>query len=281
MRMSRSAAALAVGFLVASITITPASHDFGDVAVNASVAKDFLVGGVANRDSALAILTGPDATQWIIQDGAERCWVNLQDSIPCSFNLSFWPKSLGPKTATLVVRDYHGNRVTAQLKGKGVQALCEMKVVFCNYAHLYSGVFKWDDVLRAPKASTVIAVEAKVDSGRVSCNGTETLTDEGGSRVLTSNGNGLIAVEFKVDDTMRQVYNITVACPSPGDADTPSQRAELGHFDQQSYDQRTTAAGVPVAPGVDVIGDNSYESGTDPVNNVTGRVTVTWNLKRQ
>src|SRR6476659_4021745 len=83
---------------------------------------------------------GPDANQWILSDIANRCSVDVQDSIPCSFELRFWPQSLGPKTATLVVRDYHGNRVTAQLKGKGVQALCEMKVVSCKRASVRRGV---------------------------------------------------------------------------------------------------------------------------------------------
>ncbi len=282
MRMSRSAAALTVGFLVSSITITPASRDYGDVAVNGTTTKTFVVGGLATRDSALAIVTGPDARQWIIQASTNLCRVDPQDPDPCSFEVSFNPNSTGPKTATLVVRDFRGGRVTAQLKGKGVVALCEMKVVFCNYAHLYTGVFKWNSVLTAPKSSTIIAVQADVVGGRVTCNGSETLTEDGVSRVLKVQGNGLIAVEFKVDDTNSKVYNITVACPSPGDAGNPSQPAELGHFDQQSYDQRKTSAGVDVAPGVDLIGTNDYEDGaSDAANGVNGRVTVSWSLKRQ
>jgi hypothetical protein len=278
-RLSRSTAALSAVFAAFTLTITPTSHDYGEVAVNAQTSKDFVVAGVANGDSALAILTGPDANQWKLQ-GWSVCH-KLDSQAKCSFEVDFWPKSVGPKTAALVVRDSYGNRVTAQLKGKAVQPICESKVVFCNYAHLYKGVFSWNDALRGGNSSTVIVMQADIDGLSVKCNGTETITGQGTTQVLTSNGSGLVAVEFKVDDTMRQVYNITVACPSPGNADTPSQRAELGHFDQQTYDQQTTNAGVPVTPGVDLIGSSSYENpANDPVNGVTGTVTVKWNLKR-
>lgn len=280
--MSRSVAALSVAFLGFTITVTPASHDWGDVAVNANVDKDFAVAGIANKDSALATVTGTDANQFIMQGGNDRCEVDTANGFQCSFSVTFWPKSIGPKTATLVVRDYHGSRVSVPLKGRGVQPVCESKVVLCNYAHLYKGIFSWNDVLRGAKSSTVIAVTANIDGLKVVCSGTQTITEEGVARVWTSNGSGLVAVEFKEDDTMRKVYNITVACPSPGNADTPSERAELGHFDQQSYEQRTTAAGGPIVPGVDLVGSSSEENpANDPVNGITGTVTVKWNLKKK
>ena len=164
----------------------------------------------------------------------------------------------------------------------GVDPDCVMKVVACNYAHLYSGVFSWNSVLKAPNSSTVIVMQADIDGLRVTCSGTETVTDNGVSHVMKSQGNGLVAVEFKNDEDKRPVYNITVACPSPGDADTPSQPAELGHFDQQTYDQLTTAAGGPISPGVDLIGSSTYPNpDNDAVNGVTGDVVVKWSLKHK
>jgi hypothetical protein len=161
-------------------------------------------------------------------------------------------------------------------------ATCEPKVVFCNYAHLYSGGFSWNDSLKGAKSSTFIAMRADIDGLRVACNGTETMTDEGGTKVLKSQGTGLVAVEFKDDENQRPAYNITVACPSPGDAETPSQPAELGHFDQQTYDQLKTSGGPRIIPGVALIGSSRYENpAADSVNGVTGTVTVTWNLKRK
>lgn len=299
MRVSRSAVALAVGFVAASITITPTSHDFGNVAVNGVAFKAFPVGGLRATDSATGSLTGPDADQFIIgpssQGGvrSELCRVDLADAQTCGFDVLFSPKSKGPKSATLVVKDFRGGRATAALKGNGVEAVCEMKVVSCNYAHLYSGVFSWNDGLQAAGSSTSIVMQADIDGLNVACNGTETIRDEGGSHVLISKGSGLVAVEFKTDDENRSVYNITVACPTPGNSDNPSQRAELGHFDQQTYDQLKTKAGPPkipnventlidVTPGVDLIGTTSYPNpGVDAVNGVTGTVVVTWKLKRK
>jgi len=193
----------------------------------------------------------------------------------------------------LVVKDFRGGRATAALKGNGVRALCENKVVSCNYAHLYSGVFSWNDGLQGAGSSTSIVMQADIDGLNVACNGTETIRDEGGSHVLVSKGSGLVAVEFKVDDENRKVYNITVACPSPGNSDKPSQRAELGHFDQQTYEQLKTKAGPPIVPkgentlidftpGVDLIGTTSYPNpGVDQLNGVTGTVVVTWKLTRK
>lgn len=154
--------------------------------------------------------------------------------------------------------------------------------MFCNYAHLYTGVVRWNSVLRGPTSSTTIAVQVDVVMGRASCNGSETISDvASGSKRGDITGDGLIAVEFKVDDARRQVYNITVACPSPSwratetDAAIPSRPAQLGDYEQQSYDQPAESVGM------DLVGSNSYQDGAaDPVNNVDGTVTVSWSLKR-
>jgi hypothetical protein len=284
-RMSRSAVTLAVAFVAITITVTPSSQDFGDTAISGGhVQKNFAVAGIANRDSASATLTGRDASEWTVMSATMgRCTVDKANGTPCEFVVGFDPTTPGPKTASLIVRDYHGNRVSVPLTGRGVQPICVPKVVFCNYAHLYSGVFSWNYVLRGPGSSSTVIAQADIRGLDVTCNATETIAAKGSdTHVFISKGKGLVAVEFKVDDENRKVYNITVACPTPGNKDTPSQPAELGHFDQQTYDQLKTDSGVVVSPGVDLCGTSSSPAPeADDVNGITGTVVVTWELRRK
>lgn len=289
----------------AAITITPASYDFGEAAVKGMAIARFRVALPGSAAAAAAIrtsvafgtlttsLTGPNAADFYSDDGPivrvlvdpsapyANCISGSQGYV-CTILVSFRPQSLGPKTATLVVTDSLGNRATAQLKGKGVAALCEMKVVFCNYAHLYTGSFRWRTTLSGPASSHTETVDVQVIKGVATCNGAATDSENGQTTTGPITGTGLIAVEFERDDTYRLVYRITVACPSPawpGTPDnprgTPSRPAELGDNEQKSYDQ--PASGF----GIDLIGSSSYPAPeTDSVNGVSGQVDVSWSLKR-
>jgi hypothetical protein len=279
--MKKYSISLAAVLLAFSITVSPTNVDYGNVAVRAITYRTITVGGVPHGDSATATLTGLNAGDWFINGGGNKCLDESKKGYPCAFEIGFMPKSKGPKSAKLVVA-YRGSTASSTLKGIGVDAVCEQKVVLCNYAHLYKGVFSWNEGLRGPNSSTVTVMQADIDGLTVACNGTMTITDEGGTHVFTSNGKGLVAVEFKIDDQERKVYNITVACPSPGNAGKPSQPAELGHFDMQTYDQLHPQRGVPVVEGMDLAGNSSYENpAADALNGVTGQVIVRWNLKRK
>jgi hypothetical protein len=130
---------------------------------------------------------------------------------------------MGQKHATLVVSVGPGNWTSATLEGEAVAALCTNRVVFCNYAHHYSGVVSWRGE----------GGHANVDvvKGVASCNAT---TGDGAG--MTS-GSGLIAVEFGKDDEMPAgFYRITVACPIRYPPE-PARPAELGHDEFGSYKQ--------------------------------------------
>ena len=188
---------------------------------------------------------------------------------------TFSPSPIAPpsqryQVATLVVGAVDGHGAVAGTR----QGQCQMKVVSCNYAHNYSGTFIWSKTLTGSASRNTERVQVEVVRGVASCNGAETDTENG--RTLTGPvvGPGLIAVEFE-----KNIYRITVACPSPDwpatpdAAATPSRPAELGHNDQQSYDQPAPP------PGANLVGSYSNPAPeTDPVNAVTGLVTVSWEL---
>jgi hypothetical protein len=277
-----AAGAIAVGISAYAIVVTPSSHDYGNVAVGGIVPFEFNFtrpGGAAVKDSMVSVeITGADpADFYVAVDCGERPYA------PCP--VSFRPKSFGPKQARLVVKDLSGATAIALLKGKGVRAICEPIVVFCNYAFLYDGTFSWSHVITGPYSKTTIEVTVAILHGRGTCNGSETVAGGGQSTTGGITGTGLVAVEFVTEplkDTSRKaepVYRITVACPTPAypktdDSEaTPSQPAELGHNDQTTYNIK----GVPI--GSDLIGTISYPAPeTDGVNGIGGNVTVTWRL---
>lgn len=231
----------------AALSIAPASHNFGKVAVMGSVQQAFTVtlpSGVARGASLTYAIAGPDAADFILPppagtidpfDPMRPCPPGPQGRA-CSKEVVFWPHGLGPKQATLVVTDNSGNRATAALSGEGVKALCTNTVVWCNYAIHYSGVVSY--------AGEAGHVNVDVVQGVASCNAASP-----GESGLTT-GPGLIGVEFGRDGEMPGgFYRITVACPihytsEPGYPAVPDRPAELGHGEFGSYKQ---PLGMPLA----------------------------------
>jgi hypothetical protein len=297
-RAALGAAILIMGFTAAGITITPASHDFGKWSVNGWVDFDFQVRippGAGPRDTVTQSVTGPDVADFQLNtNSCETFWRTGS----CLSTIIFMPKSLGPKSARLVVSDSRGNSATALLTGTAVAPVCTNRVVFCNYGHFYSGTFNWTSNLTGPGSSASETVSVTVVDGVATCNGSATSTSPpmnnypGRSTKGAVTGTGLFAVEFvrdtvvnptnKANNTSRLVYRVTVACPSPswpatvdGPA-TPSRPAELGDFFQQSYNQPATAVGM------DLVGSISYPAPeVDALNGVNGAVQVNWSLKHK
>ena len=278
--MNRSAAALMVVLAAFTLTISPESNDFGKVTVRSRVRQVFTVSGVIDRTT--ATLTGPNAADFVIQTNQlDATCVDDANSPVCRVDVDFAPRSLGPKAATLVVTSARAGRITAQLRGIGVNPICENKVVFCNYAFLYSGNFDWNTTLRGDGSSTVTDVKVNIINGRAGCVGTQTISDSGGPHVWSVNGTGLVAVEFKLDENRRRVYKISVACPQPYNSSTPQSPAELGLFGQETDDQVYVVTGNSVVPDFDLRGTRSFPAPeADPENGVTGTTTLTWTLRR-
>jgi len=235
-RVSMGLFLLIGGTAAAALTIAPASHDFGKVAVKDFSAQDFtttLPRGAARGTSLSYAITGPDAVDFIYSyigpdptvdpfDPSGPCSAGPQ-GIVCIGQVEFRPQSKGPKRATLEVTDNSGNRATAALRGEAVLALCLATVVWCNYSHHYSGVVSWSD--------GNAGVNVDVVKGVASCNAT-------GESELAS-GPGLIGVEFDQSIEGRSIltfYRITVACPIRYPPE-PARPAELGHGEISSYKQ--------------------------------------------
>ena len=153
---------------------------------------------------------------------------------------------------------------------------CQMKVVSCNYAYLYSGQFSWSNTLNGSASQLNEQVTVGVKNGVADCLGTVRETSNGQTTTGKISGPGLFAVEFERDSANKLVYRITAACPTAAGMGSPAQPAELGHNDRETYQQPATAIGQKVLKG----GSNYPAPETDPVNGVTGTVQVTWNIAR-
>lgn len=153
---------------------------------------------------------------------------------------------------------------------------CQMKVVSCNYAHLYSGQFSWTYTLNGSASQSHEEVTVTVKNGVADCLGTVRETGNGQSTSGKISGPGLFAVEFELDSADKLVYRITAACPTAAGAGSPAQPAELGHHDMETYKQRATVIAQKVLQG----GSSYPAPETDEVNHVTGTVKVSWNITR-
>jgi len=153
---------------------------------------------------------------------------------------------------------------------------CQMKVVSCNYAYLYSGQFSWTNTIKGPTSEFHEQITVGVKNGVADCLGTVRETDNGQTKTGKVSGPGLFAVEFERDSANKLVYRITAACPTAEGMGSPVQRAELGHHDLETYQQRATAIAQKVLQG----GSDYPAPETDPANNVTGTVHVSWNITR-
>lgn len=291
------ASSLILGATTLAITITPISHDYSQVPVSALASQSFRVTLPAATQAGTTLtftIAGADPNDFVSAQAGKTvdpftgCSAGAQ-AITCTDSVGFRPKSLGPKQATLVVTDNHGNRATAALKGIGVAPLCTHTVVPCNYAHYFSGTFGWRSVSSGPGGSDTETVDVNVVNGIALCSGGSTSSAQGRTRTGSINGPGLIGVEFLPDPVHTWVYRITVACPSvawPATADEPataSEPAELGRGEQSSDKQPTGGVGLTLEQAIARLARLQKSitfPGNDPANGVTGSLTISWNLVR-
>jgi hypothetical protein len=218
------------GTAAAALGLAPQYHNFGKVVAGNQKSRSFtttLPPGAPPGTTLTYTITGPDASdfQWSDNNpvdpfGSSHCQAGPQ-GVTCTGEVLFYPRSIGPKRATLAVSDGRGSMTTATLEGEAVAALCTNRVVFCNYALHYSGVVSWSD--------GTSGVNVDVVNGVASCNAS-------GESELTS-GPGLVAVEFgESEDAPSPFYRITAACPTRYPPE-PARPAELGHGEIGSYKQ--------------------------------------------
>lgn len=183
------------------------------------------------------------------------------------------------------------------------QPPCRMDVVTCNYGALYTGTMSWSKLLvlqqQTATSSNLVrrteTVNVTVTRGEAVCSGTlvedrATTGDDPtrGKLRATILGKALFAVEFGKSNGM-DYFLVTVACPSEAGTDSTqnlksllwsgntieSTLPELDGREMESDKQPATSIGM------NLIGTITYpHPEVDPVNGVSGTVTVKWDLKR-
>ena len=155
---------------------------------------------------------------------------------------------------------------------------CTPFVVACNYVNNYIGTFNWTIVLQSSidRYEETVSVGIGADSV-VSCAGEAKDTYYGQTKTGQIIGPGLLAVEFTKDANGKLVYEITAACPTPAYPGEVVQPAELGvTIGLESYEQPATSKRMNLQGG------STYPAPeTDPLNGVSGTVSVTWNFKHK
>jgi len=207
LRLTLASAAAGV-LLPAPITVTPASHDFGEYTVGAEtrpvefrwvapVGRPIAVEITDSANFHLGDYAGPPEPWQLVRNlPITRCTGSGSATV-CTTVVAFRPQRVGPLAATLLISDGTRNPGTAQLRGKGVAPACRPRVVPCNYSHFYSGVFSWSVTLDGPGShyGEDVSVTLATD-GQATCSGSVTETEQGRTRSAVISGPGLIAVEF-------------------------------------------------------------------------------------
>jgi hypothetical protein len=122
----------------ASLSIAPATHDFGSVVTgDTSVAQDFVVTNDGDQASSApaAALTGAGAADFeIVADG---CAAPLAGGASCTVSVRFAPATRGARSATLEVAAATGGTAAATLTGDAKQAAT---LAFTPAAHAFGDV---------------------------------------------------------------------------------------------------------------------------------------------
>lgn len=279
-------AATAATHVARMLTLTPTSVDYGKAGAPAGYAlRQITVSTDVVGELLTLSLTGPHAGHFRINHGGDLGGTAVLKCADehgavlrvCPFGVDFRPLSMGIKTATFTVTNARGQRASASLRGEGVAEFCELKVVSCNYAHLYSGTFSWKIDLRDADTRTSTNVTVNVIKGVAACSGAFHEIDPNVEPIHgTISGPGLIGVEFLSDPVHPLAARIVVACPSTQQPGVPSQPATLGNTNTMDSDRQPAQA-----IGVNLSGTINYPAPeSDPVNGISGTVQVTWDLKR-
>lgn len=149
------------GPLGPEIDVDPLSHDYGDVALASTSAKVFTVTneGCTDLEITATGITGPDAGEFSIQDGADP--FTLGPNQTQNILVRFQPSTLGPKTAILEIASNDADEpvVEVSLTGNGIEGSGINKVVFDDMEHGNptpdnNGYFKFDGEASPTLAAT-------------------------------------------------------------------------------------------------------------------------------
>ena len=179
---------------------------------------------------------------------------------------------------------------------------CRYEIVHCNYGALYTGTVSWSSTLiysassgsQRARSDRRVNVVATITNGTVICAGTvnedRSVSGDEPSRGwlrATVGGPGLFAVEFDKDQQGKLYYLVTIACPSEAGTESTenlktggkdgnaisSTPPGLDGREMQSDKQPATHVGMNLAGNI-----TFRHPDEDPLNGVSGTVTVKWTL---
>lgn len=320
-------AVIAVSFLAlaparpnqpAPLTISPPTHNFGQVPVGGAAQNAFAVrpaAGTAPGGTVSASIGGANPGEFSVSVSPTILGNALGSPCPgswstgsCFYVVDFRPKSVGAKTANLLVADGLGNVGTATLSGTGIAAptlTCRPYLVSCNWADHYSGTYSVTTVSSATAGVTSIAgkwetiVNITIVKGVASClvtqddwetEGTATSLRSRSTVNGTINGPGLFAIEFTKTRQGVLEYVMHFDCPSPllttNSIDYISGTSSTGSIPSEPAEWRNAslAADPQPAGGIPMMFlQGSQKDYTNPAanNGVTVTSTMTWSLERK
>ncbi|MCK5522802.1 MAG: choice-of-anchor D domain-containing protein, partial [Thiomargarita sp.] len=173
--------------------VEPASHDFGDVAVGSSATKKFAIPPMLGDHQTIDInvventidefgnvkTTKTDSNEFTISENG----CGSGNHPPCNFSIEFQPKSVGNKTATVVVDSYAMDgtelgSLTVPLQGTGIEAAPGPKISVEPMSHDFGDVYVGFSDYHMFKVSNVGIVKFKIGKITIS---ELTTTSNGGS----------------------------------------------------------------------------------------------------
>ncbi len=300
------------------LTISPASHDFGQVIVRMSGTtfqfRVTLPPGGGPTDAVSVTITGPNEADFRIPlelystRQRNTCADSTWRSGSCDVWVEFMPQAVGSRNASLVVSDTRGNRGSAVLTGTGVFGCRPDAAVSCNYADHYSGTFSWSAALVTKsgnssgpeyKALATTTVKVTLTNGLAYCAGSQsdsTMSTEAGrldelrETIGTISGPGMFSIEF-FEDNGQLAYRVTAWCPTgQGTLTTTNYRTrETTTASFKANPARVGGSGgMEIDPqpasaiGIDLAGSipGRVHPDADPLNGVSGTLDIAWSLKR-
>lgn len=147
---------------------------------------------------------------------------------------------------------------------------CKAYLVPCNIGQHYSGTFHRNSVLESSGGKTTEDVTVRIVQGKARCDGSVSSTDPS-QKTGPIQGDGLLVVEWGTgveDDPALPWYRIAVECP-----DLEGHPPEMRGGGLDTYKQ-------PRRKGFAVLEGSHKEENpdADPVNGVTGTVSLEWAL---
>jgi hypothetical protein len=286
-----------------AITLTPNAHDFGKSVVNGTVPRTFRISSAVN-DSFRFSLTGQDPNDFLVEASpGYTCFDhNLGVQVAaCDFDVTFRPKSVGLKTATVLVINKAGQWANATLRGEAIKAGCQPTLVHCNYHNMYIGTIQVVSVDTVGEPDHRVRYDEDINitvalNGVVTCSGLRLERETLGYKGVVENemkgqgtiaGTGMLAIEFETDSLGKPTYVLTYACPTPkmnrtsthlksGKSETESVAslpADWNRAEKITDAQPATAVMMPLLKG------NFAYYRFDPDNSAGGITKVMWELK--